>query len=108
MKYTSKKDRTIKKSKTLKKAGAVIQNEKTPTTQILYNSIPIKCEICQLTQFAIIDGSIERSKTFGFFLGDNETTRHPVRLYRCINCNNCKVIYNGLAVEKNQKIKPEN
>lgn len=84
---------------------AIIQDNNTASTTIVYGDKTIKCEICGKDQFAHIDASIERSKTMTFFFNtDENSTGHPIKLYRCKECNNCKIIYNGLGVSGSQKI----
>jgi len=66
-----------------------------PLKYISYNDKKIQCDVCQENIFMIINASIDRSKTatiiFGNDLGD--FVSHPVKMYVCNNCSNCKFVY---------------
>ena len=75
-----------------------------PTASISYNNSPIFCDICKKDIFYVINASVERSKTATLIVGEEfqDAVSHPVKMYTCIECNNCKFVYqstmwNGLT-----------
>jgi len=99
---STRKNKTVKKQK--KEGGAlsdffswktgIVQRKSTPGYNIIYaskNKI-INCEVCGYDIFTHIDVSVSRSKVMNFITNDDGTLAdHPLTLYRCKNCNNCKV-----------------
>lgn len=84
---------------------ALVQGQNTAGYNISYNGSPIKCEICSNSEFAHIDASITRSKIFNVVNGeDNEgLDQHPLTIYRCKTCYNCKVIYRVFGIPDDQR-----
>ena len=66
-----------------------------PTASIAYNNNPILCDICKKDIFYVINTSVNRSKTATFFIGEDfqDVVSHPLKMYTCIECNNCKFVY---------------
>jgi len=69
------------------------------TYELIYNNNGKKCEICGNNDYEKIYVSINRSKYFDVgttLLGMgslNSTAGHPLTMYRCVKCNNCKFFY---------------
>ena len=59
----------------------------------------IQCDVCQQIEFYKINVSIDRSKTAdlasNFLLGSEfqDVVSHPVKMYVCTKCHNCKFVY---------------
>ena len=111
-----KKTRQTRPSKKCSKNGKSMKNKKggswfwssnksnslggdNSTYELIYNNNGKKCEICGNNDYEKIYVSINRSKTFDtvstlFGLGSvNSTAGHPLTMYRCVKCNNCKFFY---------------
>jgi len=90
--------------------------------ELVYDNNNKKCEICGNNKYEKIYVSISRSKTFDtvstfFGLGSvNSTAGHPLTMYRCLICNNCKFFYtktslnniNNVVVDKKIDTNSEN
>jgi len=69
------------------------------TYELVYDNNNKKCEICGNNDYEKIYVSINRSKYFDVgttLLGMgslNSTAGHPLTMYRCVKCNNCKFFY---------------
>ena len=83
---------------------------KYPLVNISYGTPPsyISCDICKKFQFYSINISVPRSKISSILFDDiSEFISHPLKMYTCVNCNNCKFIYqstrwNGIANRINE------
>lgn len=109
---TTRKNKTIKKGRN--KGGAlldyfrwktgIVQRQDIPDYYILYNNNKINCEICGNNKFAHIDVSVNRSKVLNVVTGDDGTIMdHPLTVYRCKKCNNCKFIYRTFGSSDNER-----
>lgn len=97
------KEKRNKTRKQKKQIGTGIFNKTSsfnyPMFQLAYDNKIISCEICTNNKFHKIDTSVERSKTAvilsDIFLGDdsNQIISHPLTMYKCSNCHNCKFFY---------------
>jgi len=106
-KHPSKKySKNGKSMKNKKGGGWFFSNNKSnslggdnTTYELVYNNNGKKCEICGNNDYEKIYVSINRSKTFDVLstlsgLGTaNSTAGHPLTMYRCVTCNNCKFFY---------------
>jgi len=113
--HPSKTRRNKKQSKTRKqrKGGAlwdyfgwktaVFQSNKTPGYNITFNGNKINCEICGKDVFTHIDVSVNRSKIGTMEAGDDATLDHPLIMYRCKTCNNCKMIYRLFGITNEER-----
>ena len=69
------------------------------TYELVYDNNNKKCEICGNNKYEKIYASINRSKKFDVistvlgFGSANSTAGHPLTMYRCVICNNCKFFY---------------
>jgi len=69
----------------------------------------IQCEICKKSTFYSIDVSVPRSKTATFIFDDlSDIASHPLKMYTCTTCNNCKFMYqatswNGITKRINER-----
>jgi hypothetical protein len=90
--YTKKRNIKNKTIKRARRGGNKTQ------IKIYYNDRPIVCETCQGDLFNEIDISVQRSKTMEFFIGaQNTLADHPLRMYRCIKCSQCKFYYTSTS-----------
>jgi len=65
-----------------------------PNVSLNYNGKNILCDVCQNDSFYKMDTSVDRSKTATIILGDyGDIVSHPLKMYVCINCLNCKFVY---------------
>lgn len=81
----------------------IMQGKNTTAYNITYKGNKLKCDVCNGEEFAHIAASISRSKTFSFIIdGDDDTAgldQHPMTIYRCKQCNYCKMIYYVFGIE---------
>ena len=129
--------RTYKKIRPAKKNGKSMKNKKggawvwsnnksnslggdNTTYELVYDNNNKKCEICGNNDYEKIYVSINRSKTFETvstligFGSANSTAGHPLTMYRCVTCNNCKFFYTKTSLNNvndvtvDRKIAPSN
>ena len=78
--------------------------------KISYNGKAINCEICGENNYKEIFVSVNRSKTFDVVatlagLGSaNSTAGHPLTMYLCRTCNNCRFFYTKSSLNDYNKV----
>jgi hypothetical protein len=78
--------------------------------KISYNGKSINCEICGENNYKEIFVSVNRSKTFDVattILGMGSATStagHPLTMYLCRNCNNCRFFYTKTSFNDYEKV----
>lgn len=78
--------------------------------ELSYKGKKINCEICGDNKYKEIFVSINRSKTFDVattILGmgsASSTAGHPLTLYLCRNCNNCRFFYTKTPFNDYEKV----
>lgn len=78
--------------------------------KISYKNKPINCEVCQENKYKEIFVSVNRSKYFDVastFLGlgnVNATAGHPLTMYLCRTCNNCRFFYTKSSLNDYDKV----
>ena len=84
-------NKTEDKDKTENKDNA--ENKDNTEVQIL-------CDVCHQGVFYGIDVSINRSKTSVILFSYDNIVRHPLKMYTCLNCSNCKFVYQSTRYNK--------
>jgi hypothetical protein len=78
--------------------------------KISYNGKNINCEVCGENNYKEIFVSVNRSKTFDVVstlagLGSaNSTAGHPLTMYLCRTCNNCRFFYTKSSFNDYNKV----
>ena len=78
--------------------------------KISYNDKAINCEVCGKNNYKEIFVSVNRSKLFDVastFLGlgsANSTAGHPLTMYLCRTCNNCRFFYTKSSFNDYNKV----
>jgi hypothetical protein len=94
---TEDKDKTENKEKTEDK-DKTENKEKTEDKD--KTEVQILCDVCHQGVFYGIDVSINRSKTSVILFSYDNIVRHPLKMYTCLNCSNCKFVYQSTRYNK--------
>ena len=110
-KYIMKKTKKISSKKKGGVFGLKLTKKKKmryPCFKIFYNKtedkdkteVQILCDVCHQGVFYGIDVSINRSKTSVILFSYDNIVRHPLKMYTCLNCSNCKFVYQSTRYNK--------